>query len=289
MMISPTATVFSPPIEQAGRAALDQFLTPPPARFLSAPEQVLLDQATLLSVPFDDININAFYWGEGPTVMLVHGWGGCGLQLSEFIQPLLNAGYRVLAFDAPAHGSTEGIQTNGFELAQAIATVANYYTAKLHQSIHSIIAHSLGATSTTLALSKGLQTNRVVYLGAVCWLSNVLTVFAKRAKFSDQIETALRHFFLEKFGQDVWLRYGVEETALNLKIPVALFHDLRDREVAFTESEAIARIWDGAKLIKTEGLGHRRILRDEQVIQQAVDFISNSRVLRSMDQNSYIA
>jgi pimeloyl-ACP methyl ester carboxylesterase len=287
-MIQQAETVFSPQVEQAGRVALEQFVTPPPARPLSEPEQALLDQATLLSIPFEAININAFYWGEGPTVMLVHGWGGYGLQLGEFINPLLAAGYRVLAFDAPAHGSTEGVQTNGFELAQAISAVADYYSAKFLQpiaegaseaiaegAIEGIIAHSLGATSTTLALSRGLKTNNVVYLGAICWLSNALTVFAKRARLKAEVEAALRHFFLEEFGQDVWLRYAVDQTAMNLTVPVALFHDRRDRDAAFAESVAIAQVWKGAQLIETAGLGHRRILRDEAVIQQAIDFISN--------------
>jgi pimeloyl-ACP methyl ester carboxylesterase len=268
-------TVFPPQVEQAGREALEQFLTPPQPRPLSESEQVLLDQAALLSIPFDTVNINAFYWGEGPTVMLAHGWGGYGLQLAEFVNPLLAAGYRVLAFDAPAHGMTEGIQTNGFELAEAITTVADYYTTKFRQSINGIIAHSLGATSTTLALSQGLKANKVVYLGANCWLSNALTVFAKRARLTTEVEVALRHFCLEKFGQDMWLRYAVDQTAKNLTVPVALFHDRRDRDVAFEESVAISQVWKGAQLIETAGLGHRRILRDAAVIQQAVDFISN--------------
>jgi pimeloyl-ACP methyl ester carboxylesterase len=274
-MIQQAETVFSPQIEQAGKAALEQFLTPPPARSLSELEQALLDQATLLSIPFEAININAFYWGEGPTVMLVHGWGGYGLQLGEFINPLLAAGYRVLAFDAPAHGSTEGVQTNGFELAQTITAVADYYSTNFFQSINGIIAHSLGATSTTLALNQGLKANKVVYLGAICWLSNALTVFAKRARLTTEVEVALRHFCLEKFGQDMWLRYAVDQTARNLTVPVALFHDRRDRDAAFEESVAIAQVWKGAQLIETAGLGHRRILRDETVIQQTIDFISN--------------
>jgi pimeloyl-ACP methyl ester carboxylesterase len=278
-MIQQAEAVFSPQIEQAGRAALEQFITPPPARPLSESEQALLDQATLLSIPFEAINIKAFYWGDGPTVMLVHGWGGYGLQLGEFINPLLAAGYRVLAFDAPAHGSTEGVQTNGFELAQAITAVADYWAKFLQPitggagTIEGIIAHSLGATSTTLALSRGLKTNKVVYLGAICWLSNALTVFAKRARLKVEVEAALRHFFLEEFGQDVWLRYAVDQTAMNLTVPVALFHDRRDRDAAFEESMAIAQVWKGARLIETASLGHRRILRDEAVIQQAIDFI----------------
>ncbi len=277
-MIQQIDTVFSAQVEQASRQALANFLTPPKPRPLAQSEQALFDRAVVFSIPFATVSINAFYWGTGPTVMLVHGWGGYGLQLGEFVQPLIDSGYRVLAFDAPAHGSTEGLQTNGFELAQAIKAVANYYTGNFSQSIAGIVAHSLGATSTTLALSEGLQTSKVVYLGAICWLSNALTVFAKRARLADEVEMALRHLFVEQFGADVWLRYAVDRTALNLTIPAVLFHDRRDRDVSFAESEAISQIWSGAKLIETAGLGHRRILRDAMVIQQTVNFMKSNGV-----------
>jgi pimeloyl-ACP methyl ester carboxylesterase len=73
----------------------------------------------------------------------------------------------------------------------------------------------------------------------------------------------------------VWLRYAVDQTAMNITVPVALFHDRRDRDAAFAESVAIAQVWKGAQLIETAGLGHQRILRDETVIRQAINFISN--------------
>ncbi len=274
-MIQQVEKISSAELGQAGQEALEQFLTPPRPQPLTEPEQALLDQAVLFSIPFESININTFCWGTGPTVLLVHGWGGYGLQLGEFVQPLVNKGYQVLAFDAPAHGSTEGLQTNGFELARAIAAVATYHaTTFSHQPMAGIIAHSLGATSTTLALSEGLQASKVVYLGAICWLSNALTVFARRARLSREVEAALRHLFIEKFGQDVWLRYAVDQTAEQLDIPATLFHDRRDRDVFFEESVAISQTWVGARLIETTGLGHRRILRDATVIQQTVDFLA---------------
>jgi pimeloyl-ACP methyl ester carboxylesterase len=273
-MINQSATVSSTTVEHAAQEALAQFLTPPAPRSLSAAEQLLVNQATLLKIPFNEIQIKGFLWGTGPTVMLVHGWGGYGLQLGEFVEPLVAAGYQVLAFDAPAHGQTDGVQTNGFELAQAITTVANYYTTTFTQSIEGIIAHSLGAASTTLALSKGLQANKIVYLGAICWLSNAVTVFAKRARISLEVEQLMRQLCADKFGQDMWLRYAVDQTATNLTMPITLFHDRRDRDVSFEESEAISRVWKGSRLIETAGLGHRRILRDADVIQQTVDFIA---------------
>ncbi len=263
-------TACAAQVEREAQRAVKEFLTPV-KKPLSDSEQALLEQATSCSIPFGSININAFRWGTGSTILLVHGWGGYGLQLGAFVTPLLNAGYQVLAFDAPAHGSTAGEQTSGLEMAQAIATVAQ------HQgSIEGIIAHSLGAASTTLALSTGMKARKVVYLGAICRLSNNATIFAKRARLSPETEVAFRRLFEVQFGPDIWQRFAVDRTAKNLSIPALLFHDRSDREVPFEESNAIAQAWPEARLIETSGLGHKRILRNEFVIQQTVDFMTIS-------------
>jgi pimeloyl-ACP methyl ester carboxylesterase len=267
-MMEHPETVFSVQVEREAQRAMKEFLTPV-KKPLSDSEQALLEQATSCLIPFGSININAFRWGTGSTILLVHGWGGYGLQLGSFIKPLLDAGYQVLAFDAPAHGNTAGVQTSGIEMAQAIATVAQ------HQgSVEGIIAHSFGATSTTLALSEGMNVHKVVYVGAMCWLSNNATVFAKRARLSTQTEVAFRRLFEAQFGPDIWQRFAVDRAAKKLSIPLLLFHDRSDREVPFEESSAIAQAWPGARLIETSGLGHKRILRNESVIQQTVDFMT---------------
>jgi pimeloyl-ACP methyl ester carboxylesterase len=268
--------IFTPQVANEARQALRQFLTPPKPP-LSEPERVHLAQATSFAIPFDSIELNAFRWGTtGATILLVHGWGSYGLQLNEFIEPLLSAGYQVLAFDAPAHGSTIGEQSNGFEIARAIETVVQYQATSNARAtpIEGIVAHSLGAASTSLALSKGMKARKVVYLGAMCSLANAMTLFAKRARLSTDVVAALRHLFESQFGRDVWHRLDIDRTARNLTIPAILFHDRRDREVAFEESLHVSQIWETARLIETSGLGHRRILRDESVIAQTVEFIS---------------
>ncbi|MEO1353705.1 MAG: alpha/beta fold hydrolase [Cyanobacteria bacterium J06635_15] len=260
--------ILSIQIESEAQQALEKFLTPS-KKPLSELELGVLAQATSFTVPFESINLNAFCWGTGPTVLLVHGWGGYGLQLGHFIEPLLNAGYRVLAFDAPAHGSTVGVKTSGLEIAQAIATIVQ------HQApITRVIAHSIGAASTTLALSDGMQIDKVVYLGPMCWLSNAAKLFARRARLSADVREAFLNLFETQFGQDIWQRFSVDQIASKLSVPALLFHDRHDRDVSIEEGHAIAKAWSGARLIETSGLGHRRILRNEWVIQQAVDFIA---------------
>ena len=213
----------------------EKFLTPPRKRAPEA-EEKLLELAEIFSIEANAVNLTAYCWGEGPTVLLVHGWGGRGTQLGSFVKPLVESGYRVLAFDAPAHGRTPGKQTSGFELALAIEAVA-----KRESSIHSIIAHSLGATSTALALTKSVVANQVVFLGALCWLSSAVTEFSRLARLSQETEKELRRLMENKFGEDVWQRLSVERMAANFTIPALLFHDRKDREVSYQESLAIAR------------------------------------------------
>ena len=127
------------------------------------------------------------------------------------------------------------MQTNNFKLAQAIATVTQN-----QEPIEGIIAHSLGAASTTFALSEGMKTAKVVYTGASCWLSNVAITCAKRARLTTEVKEAFWNLFEKQFGKDVWQRLAVDRTAKGLAIPVLLFHDRRDREVSFEESVGIA-------------------------------------------------
>ncbi|HSF38925.1 MAG TPA: alpha/beta fold hydrolase, partial [Thermoanaerobaculia bacterium] len=133
-----------PPL--AGRWALDLFCTPmrhaEPAR-----EKELLRTAEAFTVPFQSVHLAAHAWGEGPAVLLVHGWSGRGAQLGAFVQPLVDAGHRVVAFDLPAHGRTPGRRLNGFDGRDAVLRMGEAVGP-----FQAVIAHSFGAVCTTLAL-----------------------------------------------------------------------------------------------------------------------------------------
>lgn len=250
----------------------EQFLTPR-RRSPSAKEQKLIERAKIFSIPTKTIDLTAYEWGEGATILLVHGWAGRGTQFGwSLVKPLVESGYRVLTFDAPAHGKTSGQQTNGFEIAEAIATVA----AK-ESPIDSIIAHSLGVASTVLALNQGIPIRKIVCMAGLCWLSSSVTTFSQLARLSVQQENQLFSMMEDKFGRDVWEIFSVDKQVASLNIPALLFHDRGDRESSLKESQAIADAWVGSQLVITEGLGHKRILRDPQVIERTVNFIADER------------
>lgn len=66
--------------------------------------------------------------------------------MGRMVGPLVSAGFKVVAFDAPAHGESSGRTTDLVESASAIAAVAAH-TGPLH----AVLAHSFGASMALYA------------------------------------------------------------------------------------------------------------------------------------------
>ena len=148
--------------ELAGALAERLFLTPPRPRDAAATALDLIDARSGV-VEHKGRSIVTWRWGsrEAPAVLLAHGWGGNAAQMRGFVFPLLSAGYRVIAFDQPAHGVSEGKLTGLPDFADVLAEVAWH-----HGGVAGVIAHSMGGAATAIALARGLRVARVVTVGA---------------------------------------------------------------------------------------------------------------------------
>ena len=255
------------------------FTVPPPIprRQLPAPPR-----GRDARVELDGTALYSTVWGAGPPVYLLHGWGGRSEQLSGFVAPLMAAGFRVVAFDAPAHGASgpgrHGTRSSTIpEFAEALRAAV-----EAHGRPHAVIAHSLGATAAALALGRGVRPDRLVLLAPVADPRRMLGVFADllglgprvRARLDRAVERVVGLPF-EAF--DLPSMAGVADLP-----PTLVVHDRKDPEVAFAHGSDIARTWPGARLSVTHGLGHRRLLRDAGVLADVVGFVgAATRVRRS--------
>lgn len=209
----------------------------------------------------------AWEWdGTGPTVLLVHGWNGQAAQLSPFVAPLVASGHYVLAFDQPAHGLSSGSHANLVDLAQAVAAVARKVGP-----VRAVIAHSLGATATALAIARGLDVERAVLLAPPAEPRHFMRAFAARLG----LPTARTDGMIERLQQQVGDldRLDLSKLAPALHTRALVIHDPNDREVPFAHGQAIAAAWPGAQLEIVRGLGHRRLLSDRGVVDRAVEFV----------------
>jgi pimeloyl-ACP methyl ester carboxylesterase len=257
----------------ASRIAVDLFMTP--RRFRTPErERALLADASPFEVRLGTgTTIRAWSWGEGPVVLLVHGWEGRGSQMSTFVQPLVDAGYRVVTFDAPGHGASDGNRSSLPHFTWALRGVAGA-TAEPH----AIIAHSLGCAATTLALREGLTANRLVFFAPPLDPVEYTARFGEIIGIDGEVLSRMRLRIEERFLRK-WSDYSLAETAKEMTAPLLIVHDREDRETYWSEGNALAQAWPNARLITTEGLGHRRILREAFLIENATRFISGNEAL----------
>ena len=111
--------------EFAAAIAERLFLTPPKPRDAAAAAVDLIDARSSV-LEHKGRHIVMWRWGsrDAPAVLLAHGWGGNAAQMRPFAFPLLEAGYRVIAYDQPAHGVSEGRLTGLPDFADVLAEVA---------------------------------------------------------------------------------------------------------------------------------------------------------------------
>jgi pimeloyl-ACP methyl ester carboxylesterase len=253
------------------------FLTPPRPKHAAASALDLIDaRSTFLH--HKGRAIATWRWGslDAPAVLLAHGWGGHAAQMRAFVFPLLSAGYRVIAFDQPAHGVSEGKLTGLPDFADVLAEVAWH-----HGEVHGVIGHSMGAAGATLALARGLRVARFVLIGSSLDVASYARKFAQWHWLSERVRSALQEAVEERFGVR-WADLDPARLAPRLAAPALLIHDREDRIVPWQHGAALARLWPGARLLSTRGLGHRRILEDAQVTQAAAQFISGESAVASV-------
>jgi pimeloyl-ACP methyl ester carboxylesterase len=217
-------------------------------------------------VEVDGTRIATWEWGEGPVAVLVHGWEGVGGQLAAFAPPLLAAGFRVVTFDAPGHGASGGRRSSIVHFARALGAASG------PGGPHAVIAHSLGAAATALAMAQGLAVGKAVFVGATAGPRDWTIQFARGFGVADRVIARLQQRTERRLGLR-WEDFDVVALARRRAEPLLVIHDRDDPEVPWSDGAAIAEAWPGAELLTTRGLGHRRIVRDDRVVGRAVAFV----------------
>ena len=226
-------------------------------------------------VTVKDIPVTVYRWGRvGPTVLFVHGWSGRGSQVAAFIDPLLDAGYQVIAPDLPGHGETPGKSTNVLECAEVVGKLDSQFGP-----LYAAITHSFGGMVLAYALHHGVEVDRAVIISAPSDVDFLLESFANTLSLHpDVVDDMWRRLELrfaeDDSGEDFSERISLISNVGQLDVPALVVHDEQDTSVPLTQGQRIAATWPNAQLLRTRGLGHGRILRDRQVIDTVIGFLS---------------
>ena len=273
----------------AGRAAYALFCRPPAGPEDSGTERLIEKMAPLFAraqshrVAHPDGLVQAYHWrtssqtgAETPRgrVLLVHGWTGRAMVMGLFVEPLLKAGFDVVAMDLPAHGLSTGKRLNmpiGARAVQAVSVTLGPFTAA--------ISHSFGGPVVALAaeggppLSHAMAIDKLVLIAAPNKLTAMTAAFAARNRLTPKVHAALNATISHAAERPI----ETVETGILLRRvdkPALIIHDEGDEDVPFDRAETICDTAPNTTLMRTSGLGHRRIIISSGVVRAAVRFLS---------------
>ncbi|MBL4629931.1 MAG: alpha/beta hydrolase [Paraglaciecola sp.] len=222
------------------------------------------------TLPFRNGHIVTHSWGSGDKIIyLVHGWESNSSLMKGFIGPLVNQGYKVIAFDMPAHGRSSRQPTH---LRDFSATLE--YVMSVFGKAFGILAHSFGATATVLLMheKQHLLPKKLCLISPMKSLDSHLQVFNTVTGLSDPMMDKLLirlklHYALEAKHTDI------TQLIQDVSIPGLLIHDEHDSLIPIEVTYRLASVWNGSRIIKTQNLGHRKILKDPFVIRQVTNYM----------------
>ncbi len=253
--------------------AVNRFLTPQRYPHPAA-ELELLARGERFAVPLDVRKIAAWSFGpkDAPVVVCSHGWSGRGAQFLHFVDPLLAEGFRVVLFDHPGHGFTGGSTSSLMEFAAATQQVLNFLYSR-NADVHGIIGHSLGGPAAAIALRQSFNhPRRVVLIAPPSSLTEYSRRFARFLGLSERVRRGVQRRIERRYAV-AWSTLELPDSVAGMRVPALVIHDRDDREVRVANGAAIARHWPDARLVVTQGLGHRAIMKDPQVVCDAIDFL----------------
>jgi pimeloyl-ACP methyl ester carboxylesterase len=200
-------------------------------------------------------------------VLLVHGWSGRGTQLYKIANALVNNGYQVISFDAPAHGKSTGKTTMMTEFITSI-----FELEKKYGCFEFAIGHSLGGMSILNSVKQGLSVKKVVSVGAGDIITDIIVNFIKKLELKHIIVDKMKVLFYKKFNEDID-NYSASFAAKKVKTPTLVVHDTEDKEVNVSCAYNIRQSLKNGEMYITTGLGHTRILRDDTVVERIISFL----------------
>jgi pimeloyl-ACP methyl ester carboxylesterase len=199
----------------------------------------------------------------GPATLLVHGWEDDNSLWTPLVEVLQARGKAVVAIDLPGHGYSQGDACN---LALAVRAVLD--VARAAGPIDSIASHSFGGVALVQALLDGLDVSSVVLISPPTDQGGQYERSWRRHRVPEElIEAAL------KIGRDDNFFFNMAEVVGDLTQDALFIHSLDDSQCPAQDAKHAAAAWPRAKFWSVDGLGHRALVKDDEVTSMAAAWL----------------
>ncbi len=259
-----------------GYLALKCYLTPN-LGFRKPRPFPLLDQATeRWTLLIHGKRVQAFRWGQGPSVLLVHGWESSSSRFAPMIQALTGAGFSAVAMDAPGHGLSGGRSTNILEMTDLIHDLADKTGG-----FYALVGHSFGGAAALFAAAHGVTAERLITLNTPATFTGLFDKFCLTLRIESRVKISFRHqldAMFHRHGRDIWIDFSAEENMKQMNRPVLVIHDQDDAVIPYLEGDMLARAGKEAEFWQTQGFGHNGILSQTAVLARCLEFLQSGNL-----------
>ncbi|WP_165777092.1 alpha/beta hydrolase [Paremcibacter congregatus] len=212
----------------------------------------------------------AWTWGKGPIVVFVHGWGGRGSQMAPLALHMAERGFQSVVFDVTGHGASSGRQASFRNFISDIGDLTKY----LNREIYAFIGHSAGGLCMMAARElEGIKADHYVCISSPRYPYPPIQIIRKLLGISDKMIVRCKKYYSEQFRSSWESLEKGHAYADNNQEKLLLIYDESDTYVAHTDGDEIQRTWPTAKLVKTQELGHYKILISREVEQIVEGFL----------------
>jgi pimeloyl-ACP methyl ester carboxylesterase len=203
--------------------------------------------------------------GEGPVVILAHGWGGRPAQMAVLGRTLADQGFQAVIPTLP--GRAGGEQTDIKQAAAALRAVGDDVS-----DLHAVVGHSFAAMVMRLAFAERAP-QRVVLIAPALDVRDALDVFGERFRLFSWTRSGLRSR-LRAWDKDLWPVVSDVHTDQMPGASMLILHDPADSESSFARAAQLAALRPDTHLEAIYGVGHHGILSDSGALDRVTVFVT---------------
>ncbi|MEM1182071.1 MAG: alpha/beta hydrolase [Acidobacteriota bacterium] len=263
----------------AGRQAFRLFSTPRFRRPTPPAVVDVMERSERFSFEVEGEKVIGYRWDAAdagaPRVLLVHGWESRASRLAIWVDPLLHAGFSVVAFDAPGHGESSGRRSSPILFSRAARRAVDHVGA-----IDGVIGHSLGGLSSAIAITaaelideRRLDPRRLLILAGAESGAEAMGFFCSALGLPDDFLPVLLDGAAELSGHRP-ATFDGHRILARRPVETLWLHDPEDGEASWVGAQRVAEAAPHVEVVAVEDVGHHRIARDPNVIRRGVEFLA---------------
>ena len=255
---------------KAAEKAFELFCTPQSRVKKQLPP--VFEKSEKIEFSFLENTIRGYRWNHpsAKKALILHGFESSVINFEKYVEPLIKKGYEVLAFDAPAHGRSTGKTINAVVYKELVQYIWNNYGP-----VDSFITHSFGGLAVSLALEEIPHTGstKIVLIAPAAETKTAIDNFFKLLKLGKDVRKEFDALIKEQGGEwPAW--FSVSRVAPKIKGQVLFLQDKDDHMTPLSDVKPIInKNYPNFHFVISEGLGHRRIYRDEQTFRKIMEFL----------------